>query len=114
METGSIEEIIPDQEAEEEVNTEDEIETTNPEYYAQYSVGTEKIKTKAGSFKTDHIVFEDKNVEGGYHIKHEYWLSDKVPGLSVKYIYANITENEIISGEVIDIRGGYKTRLNSY
>ena len=116
METGLIEEIIPEQEEEtgEEADTEDEIETMSPEYYAQYSVGIEKIKTKAGSFKADHIVFEDKDVEEGYHIKYEYWLSDRVPGLSVKYIFANITENETMSGEVIDIRGGYKTQLNSY
>lgn len=114
-ETGLIEEIIPEQSEEsEEAGSEDEIETMSPEFYAQYSVGEEKVKTKAGSFKADHIVIEDKNVEEGYHIKYEYWLSDKVPGGSVKYIYANITENETISGEVIDIRGGYKTQMDSY
>lgn len=116
IETGLIEEIIPEQSEEsgEEAGSEDEIEAMGPEYYAQYSVGEEKIKTKAGSFKADHIVFEDKNVEEGYHFKYEYWLSDRVPGLSVKYIYANITENETMSGEVIDIRGGYRTQLESY
>ena len=111
-ETGLIEEIIPDQD--EETEDETETETIGPDYYAQYSVGEEKIKTKAGSFKADHIVFEDKNVEEGYHFKYEYWLSDRVPGLSVKYIYANISEQETIRGEVIDIRGGYKTQLDSY
>lgn len=109
-ETGLIEEIIPEQDEE----TEEETETMNYEYYAQYSVGKEKVGTKAGSFKADHIVFEDINEEEGYHIKYEYWLSERIPGLSVKYIYTNITENETISGEVIDIRGGYKTRLDSY
>ena len=109
-ETGAIEEIIPEQGEE----TEEETETIGPDYYAQYSVGVEKVKTKAGSFKADHIVFEDKNVDEGYHIKYEYWLADRVPGLSVKYIYANITENQTMSGEVIDIRGGYKTQLESY
>jgi hypothetical protein len=113
IETGVIEEIIPEQ-SEEEADTEDEVETMDPAYYAQYSVGEEKVKTKAGSFKTDHIVFEDKDAEAEYHIKYEYWLSDRVPGGSVKYIYANITENETISGEVVDIRGGYKTQLESY
>lgn len=105
-----IEEVIPDQSE----DTEDEVDTMGSDYYARYSVGEEKIKTKAGSFKADHIVFEDKDIEEGYHIKYEYWLSDRVPGLSVKYIYENISEQETISGEVIDIRGGYKTQLESY
>ena len=115
-ETGLIEEIIPeqDEETEKKGSTEEEVDTMSPDYYAQYSVGEEKIKTQAGSFKADHIVFEDKNVEEGYHFKYEYWLSDRVPGLSVKYIYANISEQETIRGEVIDIRGGYKTQLDSY
>ncbi len=115
-ETGLVEEIIPEQSEEsgEGTGSEDEIETMGPEFYAQYSVGEEKVKTKAGSFKADHIVFEDKDVEQGYHIKYEYWLSDRVPGFSVKYIYANISDNETISGEVIDIRGGYKTQMKSY
>ena len=74
-ETGLIEEIIPEQgeESEEEIST-DDTETMGPEFYAQYSVGEEKVKTKAGSFKADHIVFEDKDAEQGYHIKYEYWL----------------------------------------
>ncbi len=101
--TNSVEEITPGQSGASGAGQ----ETMDPAEYRNYSRGVEKVKTKAGSFKAEHIVIEDQN-------SYEYWITDKVPGHCVKYIYQDKADNEGFSGEVIDIRGGYRTRLDSY
>ena len=106
--TGKIGEFIP--EKDEESESEEDIETIFADEYGQYSVGQESVRTKAGSFKAEHLVFED--IESQY--KFEYWVADRAPGHIVKYIWENMEENQTISGELIDIRGGYKTELESY
>jgi len=112
-ENNTIQEIIPEQTEETSSETGDETGKMSQESYGEYSVGKETIKTKAGSFKAEHLVIEDDESDDN-DFKHEYWLTDKVPGTCVKYIYNNISENETMTGEVIDIRGGYKTQLESY
>ena len=87
-ESGLIEEIVPETSEE----SEEETDTMNPEDYARFSVGEEKVKTKAGSFKAEHLVFEDDAQEEGSQFKYEYWISDRVPGHCVKYIMENISE----------------------
>lgn len=112
-ETNEIEEIILEQADDSSSETEEDYEKMDSDYYGEYSVGKETVKTKAGSFKTEHIVIEDDETDEN-DFKYEYWLTDKVPGTCVKYIYNDISENTIMTGEVIDIRGGYRTQLESY
>lgn len=112
-ESNEIKELNLEESKDSSSETYDETENRDQNRYGEYSVGKETVKTKAGSFKTEHIVIEDDESDDT-DFKHEYWLTDKVPGTCVKYIYNNISENEIMTGEVIDIRGGYKTQLESY
>jgi hypothetical protein len=112
-ESNTIKEIIPEQTEETSDNNEDNSEEWDQENYGEYSVGKETVKTKAGSFKTEHIIIEDDESDVN-EFRYEYWLSEKVPGTCVKYVFNNISENETMTGEVIDIRGGYKTQLESY
>jgi len=112
-ESNEIKELNLEETKDSSDTTDDEVEQIEQGSYGEYSVGKETIKTKAGSFKTEHLVIEDDESDDN-DFKHEYWLSDKVPGTCVKYIYNDISENETMTGEVIDIRGGYRTQLESY
>ncbi len=112
-ESNKIMELILEETKDSSSGTDDETEQIGTDSYGEYSVGKETVKTKAGSFKTEHLVIEDDESDDN-DFKHEYWLTDKVPGTCVKYIYNDISENEIMTGEVIDIRGGYRTQLESY
>lgn len=112
-ESNEIKEIIPEQAEDSSSETEDDYEKMDSDYYGEYSVGKETVKTKAGSFKTEHIVIEDDETDEN-DFKYEYWITDKVPGTCVKYSFNDISENTTMTGEVIDIRGGYRTQLDSY
>lgn len=103
--TGAIDQFSLDPSSDEE-----EYETFDESDYSPFIVGNEQIRTKAGSFKADHIVMEDPESNGRY----EYWIADRVPGYSVKYRFENTEENQIFTGELVDIRGGYRTELDSY
>ena len=89
-------------------------ETMTPDSYRDYVRNEESVKTRAGSFKTQHLVFEGKDEENQVQFRYEYWISDSVPGRCVKYRYENTGEKDYFGGEVSDVRGGYKTRLDSY
>jgi len=104
--TGVFEEFVPEGAADDS----DSVESLDRDVYNQFIAGNESIKTKAGSFKADHIVLEGK----GSDYKYEYWVADRAPGHIVKYRYENLPENQSMTGEIIDIRGGYRTRLDSY
>jgi hypothetical protein len=132
QDNGVIKEILLEQSGDSDSDAEGDSEMMDPHDYGKYSTGQETIKTKAGSFKTEHLIYDDneydhdkeydddeydddkKEYDDDLEYKYEYWLTDKVPGGVVKYIYENISENETMSGEVIDIRSGYKTQLESY
>lgn len=88
----------------------EEVEKLSRSDYAPFIVGNEQIRTKAGSFKADHIVMTDPESNSRY----EYWIADRVPGYAVKYIFENREENSTFTGELIDVRGGYRTELDSY
>jgi Prokaryotic membrane lipoprotein lipid attachment site len=105
--TGAFDEFIPEGADSDDSDT---VETLDTDVYNRFKVGSESIRTKAGSFKADHIVLEEKGAE----FKYEYWIADRAPGHIVKYRYENTAENQVMTGEIIDIRGGYRTRLDSY
>lgn len=74
--------------------------------------GTESIKTPAGSFSADHVVYRDAYGIG------EWWVTDKVPGGLVKYQVTNSqAQNEEQEKYIVELAGfgdGAKTRLNSF
>jgi len=105
--SGAFEEFIPEGAGDSDSEA---VETLDSDVYNQYKVGNESVKTRAGSFKADHIIIDIKE----FQFKYEYWLADRVPGHIVKYRYENTGDNQVMTGEVIDVRGGYRTRLASY
>jgi len=105
--TGAFEEFVPEGSGD---SDSDAMETLDSDVYNQYKVGNESIKTRAGSFKAEHIVIDIEESQ----FKYEYWIADRAPGHIVKYRYENSADNQFMTGEVIDIRGGYRTRLDSY
>ena len=112
-ETNEIKEIVPEQAEDSSSETEEDYEKMDSDYYGEFSVGKETVKTKAGSFKAEHILIEDDETDQN-DFKYEYWLTNKVPGTCIKFIYNDISENSIMTGELIDIRGGFRTELDSY
>lgn len=57
------------------------------------TVGKENITTPAGTFKTDHVVFLAATAEG----KIDWWITNKVPGGVVKYLFKDKEEGVLWS-----------------
>jgi hypothetical protein len=77
---------------------------------AKYMVDKQKIQVKAGSFMTDHYLYEDVKGRG----TSESWMSDKVPGYLVKSTWTSKKDNKSSSGELVQIESGVTTTLSSY
>ncbi len=73
------------------------------------TVGTEKVKTPAGTFKAKHIVY--MAMGSG---KIEWWLSEKVPGGVVKYQTTDEDGKVLWTAVIIDYGKGAKTVLGVY
>jgi len=86
-----------------------------PDAWQDYVKNEENVRTGAGSFKAQHVVFEGKDpTNNQVQYRYEFWLSDRVAGRCVKYRYSTGDGKDFFSGEVSDMRGGYRTRLSSY
>ena len=106
-ESSDILEYIPE-EAENGEETKPDYQELSDQDYSGFIVGKEKIHVKAGSYTADHIIIDNQGQ------RWEWWASDKVPNGVVKYSGSNKTEGTLIEGELINLRGGYKSRLSSF
>jgi hypothetical protein len=75
--------------------------------------GTESIKTPAGEFSAQHVVYRDAYGVG------DWWLTDKVPGGLVKYQVtpSQTQEKEATDKYTVELTGfgtGAKSRLQSF
>ena len=71
------------------------------------------LTVKVGTFITDHLLTEA--VEGAEEqYIFERRLTRKAPGGSVKYLGTNQQNNSQIGGELVEIKSGYITELNSF
>ncbi len=77
---------------------------------AQYKVDRQTITVQAGSFTTDHYLYNPDTAQG----TGEFWVSDTVPGYMVKSVYTNKKNNQSATGELIQIESGVTTALASY
>jgi hypothetical protein len=77
---------------------------------AKYLVDKQSVTVKAGTFATDHYLYNDEKGRG----TGEYWASDKVPGYMVKSVYTGKKDKKVSTGELTEIENGVKTTLNSY
>jgi hypothetical protein len=73
--------------------------------YKEWNKGSVKIKTEAGSFTADHILYSD--VDTNY--SHEWWLTEDVPGQMVKFLWNN--NEDIITVELTGISTGNKSEF---
>ena len=98
----------------------DQVESTvdesQPEFFAgdyrDYRVGTETTTVAAGRFTAEHIRIDETYESGS--VSYEWWISEDVPGWLVKYLWRDSAEEASVTGELIEIRDDYATRLNSY
>ena len=74
------------------------------------TIGSETIKTPAGTFNTDHVHYMAVNSDGSI----DWWLNDKVPGGVVKYQLTDKEKNVLWTNLLIEKGTNAKTLLNSY
>ena len=74
--------------------------------YKEWNKGTVEIKTEAGKFTADHILYE----EDGF--SYNWWISKEVPGEMIKYEWKD--SDETMTGELINITSGNKSEFGSF
>jgi len=74
------------------------------------TVGREEVKTPAGTFTADHVVFMSSAGEGNI----EWWITDKVPGGVVKYIATDNEKKEVWESILTEAGSNAKTILKSF
>ena len=109
-ETGEVEEWISEPSEESEQETEEEVQEVSEEDYGSYDRGRETVTVKAGTYTADHLVYEDEEDKG----RIEWWVTAEVPNGVVKYLATDLEDNSEVTGELVDVRTGYKTELGSY
>ncbi len=73
------------------------------------TVGEEKVKTPAGTFKAKHV--EYMSMGSG---KVEWWMTDKVPGGIIKYKITDENKKVVMTAVLTDYGKGAKTILGVY
>jgi len=76
--------------------------------YMEWDKGIVNIRTDAGSFKANHLLY----TESGADYSYEWWISDTVPGRMVKFQWKSGEDS--MTGELIKISKGNKSELNSF
>jgi hypothetical protein len=74
------------------------------------STGKEDVKTAAGTFNADHIVYMATGGEG----QVEFWTTDKVPGGAVKYQITDKKEGAVWTCTLKEMGKDAKTILKSF
>lgn len=89
--------------------------------YRNHIVGTESICVPAGTYTADHVrivdsyTVEDEDDESeAYEVRYEWWIDENVPGDLVKYEWTNETEKSVLRGELVELKRGYTTQLESF
>ena len=129
-ETDTIREWIPEQEesiAEADAKgTDEDADAEEVEVgffygnYSDYSLGMEKVTVPAGTYTAEHVrieeryVVDDGETGNSYEVSYEWWISGDVPGELVKYIWANLSDETSLSGELAGNKSGYTTQLSSF
>jgi hypothetical protein len=76
------------------------------------SKGKETVKTAAGTFKADKLVWEYADEENGKKAVYTWWVDPAVPGGLVKYDYR--ADKDSITGELVSLKKGYATKFKSF
>ncbi|MCP5453884.1 MAG: hypothetical protein H7A27_07855 [Spirochaetaceae bacterium] len=79
-----------------------------------YSKGVETVKVGAGTFRAERIewTFYDEDEKTTY--RYTWWVDPKAPGGLVKYEWAKSGSKESVSGELVSLKKGYKTKFASF
>jgi hypothetical protein len=73
-------------------------------------VNKQTVKVQAGSFATDHYLYNAEAEKGNA----EFWVSATVPGSMVKSVYTAKKDNQTSTMELIQIESGVTTVLSSF
>jgi len=107
-----------DQKTVERTETESTGEESQPEFFAgdygAYVVGTETVSVRGGRFSAEHIKIAEPYADGSGELAYEWWLAEDAPGRLVKYDWSDSAQDSGITGELVEIRRDYRTRLGSY
>lgn len=106
--SGSVQEFVPSQNQNQQQPQGGHVPTRAE--MAQYKVDSPSITVQAGTFTTDHYLYNDTQYNGSA----ESWVNTTVPGYMVKSIYTNKKNNEKATGELIQIENGVTTVLGSF
>ena len=109
--TGEIGEFVPNQkQMEPQAGTGASSAPKSRAEMSKYYTGKQSVKVAAGTFMADHYLYAEESGNG----TAESWVNEKVPGSMVKTIYTSKKNNQISSGELIQIESGVTTALKSY
>ncbi|MCF7914682.1 MAG: hypothetical protein K9L66_05915 [Spirochaetaceae bacterium] len=86
-----------------------DVEPINPEDYAEYKTGTERIKVAGDTYECDVLkhTYSSDSDEWNY----TWWASQDVPGSLVKFYWELNNEEEWMQGELIEITRGNRPEL---
>jgi len=79
------------------------------EEYEPWIVDTRDLTTPAGTFTVDYLKHDYADAD--YSYLYEWWVSDSVPGVMVKFHWENQEEKDEITGELIKILKNVKEEL---
>ncbi len=102
--TGKVQEYEPTDTDSVKYRKED-MRTFTDSDYSDMKTGTEKVKTPAGTFKADHLVYTEEGAD------YEWWITDNVPGNMVKFSWYNT--DDTVTGVLERITKGNKSELNT-
>ncbi|MEA1911800.1 MAG: hypothetical protein U9N32_09040, partial [Spirochaetota bacterium] len=105
--SGDIREYIASPEELEAYSTAD-MRSVEDYEYEDWKTETVNIKTDAGTFTADHLIYPVD--ETG--VNYQWWISNEVPGKMIRYEWKD--SEETMTGELIKISNGNKTDLNSF
>jgi len=107
--SGTVQEFVPSQDRQQPSAGPSNAPKSREEM-AKYKVDKQNVKVQAGSFASDHYLYNDETEKGSA----EFWVSANVPGGMVKSVYTSKKNNETSTIELIQIETGVTTSLGSF
>jgi hypothetical protein len=104
---GAVQEYSPEPEDLEAYTTTEMREISEADY-SRWNTGQVTVRTQAGSFKTDHLVYTEAEAQHSF----EWWISEDVPGGLVKYLWKS--PEDTMTGLLTDITSGNRSELDSF
>ena len=79
-----------------------------------YSKGRESIKISGKTFECERIEWSYHNEEENKTITYTWWVDASAAGGLIKYEWSLSGTKEMVKGELVSIKKGYKTKFKSF